>query len=100
MSSSDIQDDTMTLSEDRSKNWANNVIEKSSGGRSKEEDDPKLNWLLIVGVFIVITIVIIYFSYSKSEDSLKENDTPIIDVINNPSLMDSVIPAIDTADSS
>lgn len=94
MSSSGIQEDIVSHSEDRSKNWANNIIEKSAGGRSKQNDEPKLNWLMIIGVFIVIVITIIYFSYNKSPDDTTKS---VIDTVNNPSLMDVTIPAIDTS---
>ena len=93
MSSSRIQEDIVSHSEDRSKNWANNIIEKSDGGRSKQNDEPKLNWLMIIGVFIVIVITIIYFSYNKSSDDTSKS---VIDTVNNPSLMDVTIPDIDT----
>lgn len=95
MSSSDIQDDVVSRSEDRSKNWANNIIEKSAGGRVNEDNEPKLNWLMIIGVFIAIVIAIIYFSYNRSSDDTVSDITPVIDTVNNPTLMDVTIPAID-----
>ncbi len=66
------QNVTRSASEDKSRNWANNVIEKSAGGRIIESE-PKLNWTMVICVAILIIIAIIYFAYS-SDSKPKTND--------------------------
>lgn len=87
------RNDSRTVSEDRSRNWANNVIEKSTGGRSRKDSEPKLNWLVIIGVFIAIIIVIIYFSYRS--DGTDETGSAL-EAVNNPALTEATVPTVDT----
>lgn len=95
MSSSDNQKDSRSVSEDRSRNWANNVIEKSAGGRVKKNNEPKLNWLMIIGVFILIVIVIIYFSYNNKPDGgTAEDSGAAIEAVNNPALTETTVPVV------
>lgn len=49
--------------EDKTRNWANNIIEKSAGGRV-DEPESKVNWTLIIGIIILVIAAIIYFMYS------------------------------------
>ena len=70
-----------TVPEDQSREWANTVIEKSIGGR-ESDSEPKLNWVMIICVAVIVAIAIIYFIYGpKSIDSNNGTSTgvPLLD---------------------
>lgn len=63
--------------EDKTRNWANSIIEKSAGDKVVEPES-KINWVLIVGIIILIIAAIIYFMYSGETTE----DTPsVVDAV-------------------
>jgi len=81
-----------TTSEDQARQWANNVIEKSIRDVNTDTNaEPKLNWIMIICVTIIVVIAIIYFIYSSKPAEVPAGN-PIEAPASTPLLDQPVIP--------